>query len=201
MSGLSEKAQATRERILRAANELFHRRGYHATGLDRIIAEAGVTKGSFFYHFKNKEALAIASLDRHFDLLGEAMSASARQARSPLGTLIGILEFFADTISTQKGDGIIKGCYFGNFALELSSENSNVRRKLKSIFDQYVEAFRELLKRAAATGELEGEWDPDQLAAIIVNLLEGAILIDKTRQEPQEVKRVVQFVEGYLKDG
>ncbi|NJK92435.1 MAG: TetR/AcrR family transcriptional regulator, partial [Blastochloris sp.] len=50
----------TRERLVTAAVGLILKNGYHATGVDAICAEAGVTKGSFFHHFANKDELGLA---------------------------------------------------------------------------------------------------------------------------------------------
>ena len=53
----------TRERILRAAMELFRRHGFHNTSLSRILKDAGITKGGFYFHFKSKEELGFAVLE------------------------------------------------------------------------------------------------------------------------------------------
>lgn len=201
MPTLTEKAQATRERILRAAEGLFHRHGYHATGLDRIIAEAGVTKGNFYYHFKSKEALAIASIERHFDQMGVAIAQRGGAGSSPLSTLFSILDYFAELIVAQNQAGGVVGCYFGNFGLEMGGENLAVRKRLQAVFTSIRERFEDLLQRALDSGELPADHDPEQIAAIIISLLEGAILMDKTGKEPREVSRAVDFLKAYLEGG
>ncbi|MDI5983012.1 TetR/AcrR family transcriptional regulator, partial [Amycolatopsis magusensis] len=55
-----ERAQKTREEILRAAAEVFDERGYHGAGMREIMKRAGVTLGAVYFHFPNKEALAQA---------------------------------------------------------------------------------------------------------------------------------------------
>lgn len=199
MRALTEKAQATRERILAAAERLFHRHGYHATGLDRIIAEAGVTKGNFYYHFKSKEMLAIASLERHFDRMGSAMHQRARAGSAPLDTLLGMLDFFVETIEQQKRNDGVVGCYFGNFSLELGGEHEAVRKRLQRVFASFRAHFEDLLEQARNAGDLPAERDPEQIAGVIVSLLEGAILLDKASQEPREIRRAVAFLNDYLR--
>lgn len=198
MPALTAKAQATRERILRAADSLFHRYGYHATGLDRIIAEAGVTKGNFYYHFKSKEALAITSLERHFEHMGLAIAERGSAGASPLNALLGILDYFAELIAAQKRAGRVVGCYFGNFSLEMGGEHAAVRQRLQTIFAAFRGRFQDLLQRASEAGELPPDRDPEQIAAVVVSLLEGAILMDKASQEPQELRRAVDFLKAYL---
>lgn len=198
---VSEKAQATRERILQAADKLFYQYGYHATGLEQILAEGGITKGNFYYHFKSKEALAIATLDWHFDQVQTEVARIVDKHPSPLQALLEVLDFFTELIQEQKKAGGIFGCYFGNFTLEMGNENPAVRTRLRAIFDNYYAVFKALLMRAAEAKELPEQVQPEQLAGIAVCLLEGAILIDKAYQEPKETLRAVEFLKNYLYRG
>lgn len=200
MTPPTDKALATRERILEAADRLFHRHGYHATGLDRIVAEAGVTKGNFYYHFKSKDELAAASLERHFERMAQAITVRTAELGSPLETLENILDFFVEVIATQKREGNVIGCYFGNFGLELGSGHAAVRHRLQGIFNSFRGRFAFLIQRAIKAGELPPGGDAEQIAAIVVSLLEGAILIDKSTQEPREIQRAVDFLKRYLRN-
>src|SRR6202171_3243209 len=60
----SAKGAATRDQILDAASRLIHLQGYHCTSLDDVLRESGVGKGNFYYHFKSKEELGYAIIDR-----------------------------------------------------------------------------------------------------------------------------------------
>src|SRR5713101_2564670 len=60
----SQKGATTRDQILDAAARLIHLRGYHCTSLDDVLRESGVGKGNFYYHFKSKEELGYAIIDR-----------------------------------------------------------------------------------------------------------------------------------------
>ncbi len=196
----SPKAQATRERILRAADELFYLHGYNATGLDRIIREAGVTKGNFYYHFESKEALALATLDWHFEKGADEMAGKAlKSRRSPRAKLLAILDHMAGRQKVQHKAGRICGCYFGNFTLEMSAESERMRKKVQEIFQRYRILFRDLIEQAAAAGEVGPSVDPDRTAGMILALMEGAILLDKAAQRPKAVADAVRFIRQYLK--
>ena len=58
------RADATRQQILRAASYQFARRPYHDVGLDDILNEAALTKGAMYFHFRSKQALAVAIIER-----------------------------------------------------------------------------------------------------------------------------------------
>src|SRR5207244_3269600 len=67
------RALATRERIARAAARLLALKGYHDTKLEEILAAAKVTTGAFFHHFRSKEDLAFAVIDRHMRKRGQQL--------------------------------------------------------------------------------------------------------------------------------
>jgi AcrR family transcriptional regulator len=62
-----EKRTQTRERIVRAAETVFARRGYHGASVDEIAEEAGYSKGALYYNFATKEELFLALLDQHLE--------------------------------------------------------------------------------------------------------------------------------------
>jgi TetR/AcrR family transcriptional repressor of nem operon len=199
MATPTPKALATRERILQAADTLFYLHGYNATGLDHIISEAGITKGNFYYHFKSKEALAIAALERHFEQIGSAIASNAiAHHTSPLDRLFAILGLITSRQMEQYKSGHICGCYFGNFTLEMSIGSKAVRSKVHRIFEQFQEVFSELLEQAAKAGEISTSIQPDETANVILSLMEGAILLDKAGQKPQAIANAIEFIKHHL---
>lgn len=199
MPAYSAKALATREKILRAANDLFYVHGYNATGLDRIIAEAGVAKGNFYHHFKSKEELAEAVLDWHreraFEEIGVDLTAPDS---SPLPTLLKFLEGMARRTTCPTAECEVRGCFFGNFALELSTGSQRVRSKVNQIFETVRAGIRDLIARGQAGGEIRPELDPDRTAGMVLGLMEGAVLLDKASQRPEEVGHALEFIHNYL---
>jgi len=195
----SAKAQATRRRILEAANRLFYLYGYHATGLDRIIREAGVTKGNFYHHFPGKEALAVAVLEWHRDeALREVDVEDILRDPSPLGGLLRFLEAMARRTVCPDEACEVRGCFFGNFALELSAGSPAVRGKLREIFDDIRAVLLRLIRAGQTAGEIRADLDPDRAAGLILSLMEGAILLDKAQQRQSETLQAIGFVRGYL---
>ena len=199
MAAYSAKALATREKILRAANDLFYLHGYNATGLDRIIAEAGVAKGNFYHHFKSKEELAEAVLDWHRDRAFEEIGVDlTAPGPSPLATLLGFLEGMAQRTTCPTPECEVRGCFFGNFALELSTGSQRVRAKVNEIFGMVREGIRDLIARGQARGEIRSDLDPARTAGMVLGLMEGAVLLDKASQRPEEVGQALEFIRSYL---
>ena len=201
MKAYSEKALKTRERIVETAARLFYLHGYHATGLDRIIGEAGVTKGNFYYHFKTKEALAAATVEQQRGETFRALGlAPEHPGEGPLAVLFRVLERMTERARCAPGDGDcrVRGCYFGNLALEMSMGSELVRRAVRGVFDEVRGGIAALLAQARDAGELAPRVEPEQAAAMIVSLMEGAVLLGKSAQDENDAHAAVAFIKGWL---
>ena len=173
--------------------------GYNATGLDLIIKTAGVTKGNFYYYFKSKEALAVEAIEWHFStVMEEVQEALSAQDFSPLESIFTILKVIEDRQLEQYADGKIRGCFFGNFTLEMSAGSPLVREKLNSVFSRYRDNFSQLLTQAQANGEASPNIIPIEEAETILSLVEGALLLDKARQESKALPQSINFLKTHL---
>lgn len=135
-------APSARDRILQTAHDLFYREGIRATGIDRIIREAGVTKVTFYRHFPSKNDLVAAYLDyRHGQWMGWFAAALRRFPREPgfpLAPLLGALRsWFADDT--------YRGCAFINGAVEFAGASPAVARISLAHKQAMVAAIAELL--------------------------------------------------------
>lgn len=113
-AGAPAPPMTTRERILQTARRLFYTRGINATGIDVVIAEAGVAKGSMYHHFRNKQALVVAYLEKEEELWKLASAARDDPGASVRDRLV----MFFDGISVDVIAGTFHGCPFVNAAIE-----------------------------------------------------------------------------------
>jgi AcrR family transcriptional regulator len=113
-----------RERILLTAHDLFYREGIRATGIDRVIAEAGVTKVTFYRHFPSKNALICAFLEyRHERWMAWFIEALQRHGGVSQGKG---LDALVPTLAEWFRDGRFRGCAFINSVGELGGTLSEV---------------------------------------------------------------------------
>jgi AcrR family transcriptional regulator len=89
---LQPRARATRQAILSAAAEHFARHGYHATSLDRVLADSGGTKGALYFHFASKEALARAVIAEMVQRWGTLRVHVSARGLDPLSTLLALVD-------------------------------------------------------------------------------------------------------------
>ncbi|MET1018828.1 MAG: TetR/AcrR family transcriptional regulator [Microterricola sp.] len=119
-SGASE----ARERLLRAASELFYREGIHSVGVDRILAEAGVTRATFYRHFPSKEDLVEAYLGVEDEQIRAAFTAAEASGAEPKQLVGLVIAGLADDVARHH----TRGCPFINAAAEYPDADSPVRQ-------------------------------------------------------------------------
>jgi TetR/AcrR family transcriptional repressor of nem operon len=183
-----------RERLIEAGVELFSQRPYGSIGVAELCARAGVNKGSFYYFFPSKEALALAVIDRHW---AWQQGVWAEILGGPGTILERLRALFAATaqmqIDARTGTGWVAGCLFGNLALEVSSQNEPVRERLQEIFDEQIELIRAPLAAAVESGELQRPAeDVDGAAKAIVAQVEGLVLFAKLFNDPAHLDALWQ---------
>src|SRR5205809_2378734 len=102
----------TKRKLLDAGVSLMRHRGFNATTVDDICAEAGVTKGGFFHYFKSKEEIAKAAVTRFRESkVTESQDAPFRKLTDPLDRVFGRLDFARKSYGAENG--VTKGCLIG----------------------------------------------------------------------------------------
>jgi TetR/AcrR family transcriptional repressor of nem operon len=189
--------QPARERLLAAAGSLMHARGYEATGVAELCEAAGAPKGSFYYWWPSKQALALAMLDRQWELARERVVEPAFAADAPI-----VEQFarYAELLVAVLRDeveqtGCVNGCPFGNLVVELATRDRVVRERAEEILSRLRRVFATAI---AAADELAADLDADDLAEAILAHLEGLFVIAKARNDPAVLERLPRDVERLL---
>jgi len=164
----------TKERLLETGLGLIHDRGYHATGIQDILAAAGVPRGSFYHYFPGKEAFCLAIIDRYAEqgyrrldgYLGASESAPLQRMH----------RFFEDTRAFYAAGKCRRGCLLGNLGQELADVSDACRRRVNGHLESWTRRFAQCLREAQDAGELAAGVDPDDYAAVLLNSWEGALL-------------------------
>jgi len=180
------------DRILAAGAKLFGQRAYASIGVAEISAEAGVPKGSFYYFFPSKQALALAVVNEHWK---HQRADWLRILTAPDSLAERLRALFVSTAEVQKqavnGTGAVVGCLFGNLALEVSAQDDPVRARLQEIFDEQIDIVETAIGAAVEAGELTVP-APRQTAKAIVAQIEGMVLFAKLFNDPGQLDQLWQ---------
>jgi AcrR family transcriptional regulator len=155
-----------REQILRTAYALYWRHGINAVGVDRIVADAGVAKTSLYRHFRSKEGLIIAVIERHTEVWtrGWLQPEIERRGETPAEQLLAIFDAFGDWFRQQP----FEGCFFTNILVDAHSQPAPIRT---AAVGALAEVRALVTDRAAAAGAR----DPIDFASRFQLLMWGSI--------------------------
>jgi AcrR family transcriptional regulator len=156
----------TRDRLVQCAFERFGRGGFHAVGLDQIIAEAGVSKQTFYNHFESKDDLILAVLRHRHEMESKTFDQmlTTVAGKDPRERLYGLFDALHHWFMTPEW----KGCIFMRAASEFPSPNDPAHQVAR----EHTEAMKEALQYMAT---LAGAAEPAKLAMDLAILIEGIV--------------------------
>ena len=176
-----------RERLLAAAYELFSREGVQAVGVDAIIERSGVARQTMYRHFKSKQELVLAFLERREEVWtrGWLEEETARRTQDPAGRLLAIFDVFDEWF--RRPD--FEGCSFINVMLEHPDEN----HPLHIAAARYLASIREFLKQLARSAGIKRD---EPFARQWHILMKGSIVAagEGDRDAARRAKAVAQLL-------
>lgn len=191
---------ATRTAIMDAAEGLILKQGFAATSVDDVVAEAGITKGAFFYHFKSKAALAQALVARYAELdaahLERNLARAETLSRDPLQQVLIFVGLFK-----EEAAGLTEpypGCLFASYCYEAQLFDEHTHETIRAAMRRWTER---LGGKLAAVIERHPPRLPvaaESLADMMIVLFEGALILSKTSKEPRTVAEQLGHYRNYL---
>jgi TetR/AcrR family transcriptional regulator, transcriptional repressor for nem operon len=165
MSELSDRrSDTTRDQILRAAAHQFAQRPYYAVGLDDILAEAQLTKGAMYFHFRSKHALALAIVDEQTDSAAESVKKLLARKLSGLESLIDVFYLVAVGDITQD----VTRASFN--LLESVGRTEKLQTRL---LGGWIQLMGEIAQRGIAEGDIVDQADPEDVGRLLVSIYVG----------------------------
>lgn len=180
-----------RERLVATAVRLFRERGYTAVSVADICDAAALKKGSFYHFYASKLELALEAIDEYAKHYAELAKVGMREGVTAPMQLRAMLSALQSSVTQSCAqDGCARGCPIGNLALEMADREEAIRRKIAAIFDQLKGAIEAIITRGIAAGEMP-RVDPAQAAESIVAMIQGAMVLTKTANDPRVMDRLM----------
>jgi TetR/AcrR family transcriptional repressor of nem operon len=172
-------------------------KGYAATTVDDICATAGVTKGSFFHHFKSKDELALAAVE-HFSALAEGLFSAApyRKAQDPLERLLGYVDFRA---SILRGELPEFTCLLGTLVQETYDTHPAIRTACDRGMSAHIAELTRDVEAAKQRYAPDAPWSADSVGYFIQSVLQGSFIFAKAKQSPEVARENLEHLRRYLR--
>lgn len=191
-----EHYQDTKERVLATGESLILGRGFSAIGLNEILTQAAVPKGSFYHYFASKEAFGVAILQRYFaQYHGRVADLFESSDLSPRAKL---LQYFSLWKQKSANSDCQEMCLAVKLAAEVSDLSEPMRLALQEGMNGITRQLAEVLRAAQSAGELAAELNADELAANLYSVWVGASLLTKVNLHMRPLDLAYQHTEQIL---
>jgi len=162
-----KKAAATRLNILQKAFELIYARGYQATSIDEIIATTQVTKGAFFYHFKNKDEMGLAIIEEMLKpTLNNSFISPLERDENPIPAIYNLMRHLLTRDKFLKPE---YGCPAANFTHEMTPWNTSFSLVLNELTEQWMQVMTRALERGKKLGFISKDVNSKQVTLFVVS--------------------------------
>ncbi|MCS1421247.1 MAG: TetR family transcriptional regulator C-terminal domain-containing protein [Hafnia sp.] len=186
----------TRNDLIRSGLELLTQNGFFSTGVDAIVKNANVPKGSFYYYFKSKEEYAQTVLEAYDSFFEYKLK---KHLQTTSSTPMGRMEnFIVDACSGIEKYKFTRGCLVGNMMQESPGLPPSFIKQLRDILESWQAIVATCLSEALSSGEICSEMSDMQLSAIFWSGWEGAVMRAKLYRSTQPVYDFWRYFKGSL---
>jgi TetR/AcrR family transcriptional repressor of nem operon len=192
----AEPRHESKTKLLNAALHVVRTKGYAATTVEDICNEAGVTKGSFFHHFKSKDELALAAT-AHWRTMTEGFFAAApyHNLRDPLKRLLGYVAFREQILQGGLPDYT---CLLGTLVQETYSTHPEIRAACDRGLSAHIAELACDVEAAKRLYAPKATWTAESVGYFIQAVLQGSFIFAKAKQSPDVVRESLAHLRRYL---
>ncbi|SDF69511.1 DNA-binding transcriptional regulator, AcrR family [Pedobacter terrae] len=189
------KAEKTRIFIVEKTAPIFNMKGYAGTSLNDITAATGLTKGSIYGNFANKDEVALAAFDYNLKNVSSKIDAEMNKQRSIKDKLLVYIDIYQKFIDGSVSEG---GCPVLNTAIDADDTHPELRGKvLKAVLD-WKNKIAKLVEAGIAGKEIDADQDPEQIALTIIAMVEGGIMISKLTSKVEYWSLIMGSLKKYV---
>lgn len=185
-----------RQKLLASALSLIREQGYASTSVDELCAQAGVTKGAFFHHFKSKDALGIAAAN-HWSQITRSFFETApyHQHGDPLDRVLGYLDFRKALL---KGAIPEFTCLVGTMVQEVYDTNPDIRDACEASISGHAATLEPDIAAAMRRRRIRAPWTAASLALHTQAVLQGAFILAKAQGDAAVAVASVDHLRRYI---
>lgn len=190
------KAEATRLTILQKAYDLVYQKGYQATSIDDIIATTQVTKGAFFYHFKNKEQMGLGIINEL--MYPQIIPLLEKTLKKPNDVRVNIYEMMEILLFNDEFFKVEFGCPVINLIDEMAALNPSFQKALTRVIKKWQTIIEAAILKAQKKGQLSQDNEANKIALHVITNYGGARYMGKLFGKSSYSDFLKEF-EKYLK--
>ncbi|WP_426295490.1 TetR family transcriptional regulator C-terminal domain-containing protein [Dyadobacter endophyticus] len=190
------KAERTRNFIIEKTAEIFNRKGYAGTSMADITEATGLTKGSIYGNFQNKEEVALAVFEYNRSLVFNRVQAELEKAGSYFEKLMVYGRIYKDVIASVSNRG---GCPILNTAVEADDTNIPLRLSAAKALFSWKKNLVGIIEKGTEAGEFRKGINAEEMAVSIIALIEGGVMFSQVTNDYTNMDHVLATVQLLVK--
>lgn len=191
------KAEKTRQFIIEQTAPIFNMKGYSGTSMSDLTEATGLTKGSIYGNFENKDEVALAAFDHNLRQVSAVLKAELDKQTSARDRLLVFPRVYRGFLSAPFPTG---GCPILNTAVEADDTHPQLKQKAAEAITAWKRATVKIINGGIAAKEFKAGCDAEQAALTIISGIEGAIMICKLTGRLDDFKKIMSQVENYINE-
>jgi TetR/AcrR family transcriptional regulator, transcriptional repressor for nem operon len=198
---VASKGEQTRQRLMDITQSAVLEKGFGATSIEEIITEAGITKSGFFYHFKDKNDLAKALVERYVNdevaMTEELFAQADSLSEDPLHSFLIFLKLLAEKLRDLPNGH--PGCIVASCCYQEQLFSQDVRDLCTGSHFTWRRVMRARLEQIAVKYPPKVDVDFDALADMFSALVDGGIILSRSLKSPEMLAQQVMLYRGFVK--
>lgn len=195
MNETLSKAERTRQFIIEKTAPIFNEKGYAGTSINDLIQATGLTKGSIYGNFENKDEVALAVFDYNHTKVNDYIKEKLMATENSIERLLVYPAIYRNYL---KIPFLRPGCPILNTATEADDTHPLLKEKVTNALSFWKVSVENQVKRGINRGEIKPDTDPTEIAVILISLIEGAFMQAKVTDSLTELKIAMNFLEKII---
>jgi AcrR family transcriptional regulator len=191
------KAERTREFIIEKAAPVFNTKGYAGTSLADVMETTGLTKGSIYGNFENKDALAIAVYKYNVETYGKRLEAYINAETTASDKIIAITKYYRENWKRMAERG---GCPMLNASIEADDNLPFLKKEVQESIKKLAQKISNIIEAGIQNGSFKKNISPKEYAYTIITLIEGSIMLFKIENNTRHLFNGLDRILKILKE-
>ncbi|HLP53362.1 MAG TPA: TetR/AcrR family transcriptional regulator [Chitinophagales bacterium] len=191
------KSERTKQFIVEQSAPVFNEKGYAGTSLTDLTNATGLTKGSIYGNFENKDEVALAAFDYNFNRVTVYIKDRILSTDNSIERLLVYPKVYQDFL---KIPFLKSGCPILNTSTEADDTHPKLRERAANALAFWKTSIENQIKRGIQRGEIKPDTNPTDIAVILMSLIEGAIMQAKVTGRPTELRIAMKYLEKMIRE-
>ncbi|WP_138429986.1 TetR/AcrR family transcriptional regulator [Fodinibius saliphilus] len=189
------RSEKTRKLIIKKTAPIFNKKGYTGTHLSDLTKATGLTKGSIYGNFENKNEVALEAFRFNYSQLLNKINQRIQSVNKADEKLLAFLQYYKDEYQTIFNRG---GCAILNTAIDADDGNKLLRSEVVKALSNWKQRLNNIIEEGIANNQIQ-KVDSHKLVNQIIALIEGSIMMAKTMNEPKILIDNIRLLENKIK--